>query len=197
MPQSWFFEIYEDTPEEEASNLIEHSTLTLDLSSDEECSRAEKDDRGKENVAPEGYDAPSASRPVAETAVAPSSDVEKTEIVRIKKASEEMDDGERTPLSDLETAPFLPEGVSEDAVVIVDAALSAKEEKEDPASVPSGKEAKKGLEERGKMGGVKDEILIWEDSPSSEHIASPDAVVAGKTKEGVEVCVDENAAPVA
>lgn len=51
MKDSWFFEIHEDTEEELATNLMEHSTCTLDISSDEESARG-KDERGKENVPP-------------------------------------------------------------------------------------------------------------------------------------------------
>jgi hypothetical protein len=40
------FDIYEDTVEDEMSNLMEHSTCTLDIS-DDEGRRAAKDDRGK------------------------------------------------------------------------------------------------------------------------------------------------------
>lgn len=53
---SWFFDIHEDTPEQEMTNLLQHSTCMLDISSDEECMqklRKEKaEGRGKENVPP-------------------------------------------------------------------------------------------------------------------------------------------------
>lgn len=52
MPKSWFFDIHEDTAEEEAANLMEHSTGILDISSDDEAGPSKKDDRGKENVPP-------------------------------------------------------------------------------------------------------------------------------------------------
>lgn len=122
MPASWDFDIYEDTPEEEASNLMEHSTQSLDLSFDDETAKAERDDRGKENEAPEGYDAPTASRQAVSTnepALPAPTRVKKTEIVRRKIT--EMDDGERSPLSDLDTDEFVPEGLTKDAHVIVDA----------------------------------------------------------------------------
>lgn len=122
MPASWDFEIYEDTPEEEASNLMEHSTQSLDLSFDDETTKAERDDRGKENEAPEGYDAPTASRQAVSTnepALPAPTRVKKTEIVRRKIT--EMDDGERSPLSDLDTDEFVPDGLTKDAHVIVDA----------------------------------------------------------------------------
>jgi hypothetical protein len=48
--ESWFFEIYEDTEEEAATNLIEHSTCTLDITSDEESRAIERDCKSKENV---------------------------------------------------------------------------------------------------------------------------------------------------
>jgi hypothetical protein len=122
MPASWDFEIYEDTPEEEASNLMEHSTQSLNLSFDEEIAKAERDDRGKENEAPEGYDAPTASRQAVsanEPALPAPTRVKKAEIVRRKII--EMDDGERSPLSDLDTDEFVPEGLTKDAHVVVDA----------------------------------------------------------------------------
>jgi hypothetical protein len=122
MPSSWEFEIYEDTPEEESGNLMEHSTQTLDLSFDDETTKAQRDCRGKENEAPEGYDAPTASR-LASTTGGPSppspTRTKKTDFIRRKIA--EMDDGERSPLSDLETDEFIPEGLEKDSQVIIDA----------------------------------------------------------------------------
>lgn len=56
MKSSWFFDIHEDTPEQEMTNLLQHSTCMLDISSDEECEqklRKEKaEGRGKENIPP-------------------------------------------------------------------------------------------------------------------------------------------------
>jgi hypothetical protein len=53
---SWCFDIHEDTPEQEMTNLLQHSTCTLDISSDEESeSRAKRDrleGRDKENIPP-------------------------------------------------------------------------------------------------------------------------------------------------
>lgn len=122
MPSSWEFEIYEDTPEEEAANLMEHSTQTLDLSFDDETTKAQRDCRGKENEAPEGYDAPAASR-LASTVNDPTppspTRTKKNEFIRRKIT--EMDDGERSPLSDLETDEFIPQGLEKDSQVIIDA----------------------------------------------------------------------------
>jgi len=189
MPKSWFFEIHEDTPEEEASNLMEHSTLTLDLSSDDESNRKERDDRGKENVAPEGYDASTASRPVAEPAIAPRA-VKKTAMVRQKKFTDEMDDGERSPLSDLETDPFIPEGLSTDACVFVDTAPKREEAAASSASLQK-KDDKDAF--YSSKDSAKDAIAIWEDSSSSEGAATSE--VKTSPKEGLEVADDENTAP--
>ncbi|KAM3074823.1 hypothetical protein ACMFMG_008236 [Clarireedia jacksonii] len=51
---SWFFQIHEDTEEELATNLMEHSTCTLDISSDEESALSEREFEKceKENIPP-------------------------------------------------------------------------------------------------------------------------------------------------
>lgn len=49
---SWFFDIHEDTPEQEMTNLLQHSTCMLDISSDEECEKRMRKGRGKENIPP-------------------------------------------------------------------------------------------------------------------------------------------------
>jgi len=168
---------------------MEHSTLTLDLSSDDESNRKERDDRGKENVAPEGYDASTASRPAAEPTIAPRA-VKKTAMVRQKKVTDEMDDGARSPLSDLETDPFIPEGLSTDACIIVDAV--PKREEAAASSASSQKKEDKDAFQPNKDS-TKDAILIWEDSPSSDGAATSN--VKTQPKEGLEVADDENTAP--
>lgn len=55
MPKGWFFDIHEDTPEEEASNLMEHSASVLDISSDDDATTRrdqEEREKGKENIPP-------------------------------------------------------------------------------------------------------------------------------------------------
>jgi hypothetical protein len=134
MPKSWLFEIHEDTPDEAAANLVEHHTMYLDLSSDDEDKVRERTDRGKENVAPEGYDAAAASSAIhnhvagvaalgSSSTGAPTVASKKSKtIVRKKKLGlDVMDDGERSPLSDLETEPFFSEGLDSSSHVIVDA----------------------------------------------------------------------------
>ncbi|KAG5958394.1 hypothetical protein E4U57_001358 [Claviceps arundinis] len=54
--EGWFFDIHEDTPDEEMTNMLQHRTCTLDISSDEEIeqreSREKAEGRDKENVPP-------------------------------------------------------------------------------------------------------------------------------------------------
>jgi hypothetical protein len=47
---SWFFPIHVDTEQEEMTNLMQHSTTTLDISDDE--GKGKMDGRGKENIPP-------------------------------------------------------------------------------------------------------------------------------------------------
>lgn len=47
---SWFFDIHVDTEQEEMTNLMQHSTTTLDISDDE--GKDKTDGRGKENIPP-------------------------------------------------------------------------------------------------------------------------------------------------
>ncbi|KAG6264871.1 hypothetical protein E4U47_006713 [Claviceps purpurea] len=54
--EGWFFDIHEDTPDEEMTNMLQHRTCTLDISSDEEIeqreTREKAEGRDKENVPP-------------------------------------------------------------------------------------------------------------------------------------------------
>lgn len=214
MPSNWFFDIHEDTPEEEASNLMEHSTLTLDLSSDEESNKKEKSDIGKENVAPEGYDAPTASRPVITVSdVLPVNNdrvmpMKKTDIIRKKIiTADEMDDGQRSPLSDLETEPFFPPGIDKDAYVIVDGIESSsaapdKENKAEDSRAQSPFSVETSLSDSipavnsplAKQVG-KDEqntFVFWEDSSPTENPSGQSKDEVSKQEDAV---LDENVDP--
>lgn len=174
MPKNWFFDIYQDTPDEEAANMMEHSTLTLDLSSDDEDGKKALDDRGKENTPPEGYDAPTASRASAEPTAAAPKHVKKADIIRRKVVVDDMDDGSRSPLSDLETETFIPEGLHKDSHVVVDevaeeaekAAAVAKEEVQELFAAPVAEKGEEVVELPvvDSKGDVKGEIIVWEDA---------------------------------
>ena len=205
MPRSWFFEIYEDTPEEEAANLMEHGTLTLDLSSDDESSVKAKDDRGKENTPPEGYDAPTASRPAGGARTGAPKVVSKTEVARKKVFVDEMDDGERSPLSDLEPEPFFPEGLDKDSHVVIDATpekagrtgkkvdLTNLFAVTDPVATKAAETTSMPVID--KVGDLKGEIIVWEDG-SADQVADAgiNVDIAATTAKEVEL-YDENAKP--
>ncbi|KAM0723915.1 hypothetical protein Q7P37_000906 [Cladosporium fusiforme] len=196
MPASWEFEIYEDTPEEEAANLMEHSTQILDLSSDDESTKAKRDCRGKENEPPEGYDQSTASQSfvAATQSKSPTPQrVKNTEIIRRKTT--EMDDGERSPLCDLETDDFVPEGLAKDAHVIVTS--SPEKTRLDIKSLfavappaftfPSLKEGKNASKlaissTTTNEDDVKDDIVVWEDEAEAKDGAETEGVAEGEAE---------------
>ncbi|KAB5545541.1 hypothetical protein GE09DRAFT_968274 [Coniochaeta sp. 2T2.1] len=119
MKSSWFFDIHEDTPEQEMTNLLQHSTCTLDISSDEESeikARRERDEgRNKENVAPVDDVSQTTSAHTRATAAPVNPDdmvFEKT----------------RGPLGELNAADYYPEGCDDSSVIIVPADEDAEEQ---------------------------------------------------------------------
>lgn len=107
MKSSWFFDIHEDTPEQEMTNLLQHNTCRLDISSDEECGqklrRDRGDGRGKENIPP-------------------ADDVSQTSIRRtttiISEGGMEYEKP-RVALGDLNVEDFYADGVDPTEVIIV------------------------------------------------------------------------------
>lgn len=103
---SWFFDIHEDSPEQEMTNLLQHGTCVLDISSDEESeqkAKRERDEgRDKENVPPVD-------------------DVSQTSARRATRAN--LDDmvieKERFALGEMNTADYFADGCDETSVVIV------------------------------------------------------------------------------
>lgn len=119
--KSWQFEIHEDTPQEEMTNLMEHSACTLDISDDESRVAAKGDRDNKENIPP--VDGPAA--------LAFSSQITASH-------RDMMTDDSRNPLGDLEAKDFYAEGCDESSVFVVcveDATDNAAEEK--CAAVPT------------------------------------------------------------
>ncbi|KAI5461751.1 hypothetical protein BGZ63DRAFT_242225 [Mariannaea sp. PMI_226] len=106
MKASWFFEIHEDTPEQEMTNLLQHSTCTLDISSDEEserkANRERAEGRDKENIPPADDISQTSSRRSAR----PSTD-------------EMVVEKERVALGEMNTADFYADGCDETSVIIV------------------------------------------------------------------------------
>lgn len=104
---SWFFDIHEDTPEQEMTNLLQHSTCMLDISSDEECEKKLRKERaegrGKENIPPAGD--------MSQTSL-------RTNVNVVREGGMEYEKP-RMALGDLNAEDFYAEGVDPSEVVIV------------------------------------------------------------------------------
>lgn len=109
MKSSWFFDIHEDTPEQEMTNLLDHNTCRLDISSDEECEqklrRERADGRGKENIPP--------ADDISQTSVRRSTTI-------ISEGGMEYEKP-RTALGDLNVEEFYADSVDPTEVIIVPA----------------------------------------------------------------------------
>lgn len=122
--ESWFFAIHEDTEEELATNLMEHSTCILDISSDEESSTRLRDERGKENIAP--ADDISQTRSSLPSSGGRMGEVEANEMnmenlkksIRRRTRGDEIDI-DREPLGALKAEDFYPEGCDESSVFLI------------------------------------------------------------------------------
>jgi hypothetical protein len=106
MSSSWFFDIHEDTPEQEMTNLLQHSTCVLDISSDEESESRRLRERaeGKENVPPVD-DISQISRPRVERLAASADDM--------------VFEKERNPLGEMNPKEYYPEGFDENSIIVV------------------------------------------------------------------------------
>ena len=121
-PKSWMFDIYEDTKQEEAGNLMNHYTCTLDISSDDESRAAAKDDRGKENIPPvDGLAYSSAT--VAFT------------------RADMMTDEPRTPLGALNAMDFYAEGCDASSYIVIPAEKDVDGSNEKVATAVESQEA--------------------------------------------------------
>jgi hypothetical protein len=166
MPKGWFFEIHEDTPEQEAANLMEHSASVLDISSDDDVAtkqRNEELERGKENIPPPDF---LLSQPRVHSATESEIEVKIDEPVkrpRLRKIVQDAMDEDRRPLGDLAPSEFYGEGCDASSYVTVDAGI------EKPSSLSK-------------------EFDFSCPSPEKEKVEEAEEVVAA--------AVDENAAPI-
>jgi hypothetical protein len=118
-PKSWFFEIHEDTPDQEASNLLQHSASVLDISSDDDCSTAAAKmamERGKENIPPPEYTG--MTRQPRQVPAIPHKGISCS-----KKAMKYATMGgpdamleDRMALREMDTTAFFPEGLDEKSI---------------------------------------------------------------------------------
>lgn len=114
MKASWFFDIHEDTPEQEMTNLLQHGTCTLDISSDEESelkARRERDEgRNKENLPPVDDVSQTSTRSRVAAAAAAAAPINPDDMVFEKS---------RGPLAEMNAADYYAEGCDGESVVIV------------------------------------------------------------------------------
>lgn len=151
----WFFEIHEDTPEETATNLMEHGACCLDISSDEESAARAREERGKENVAPVddisqvslasgvvavrvGEESEGADVAVGAEGVRPLKRGLETKERRSRKVLEEgAIEVDRTPLGEMAAEEFWAEGCDGCVVEVEDVAdsMPARADKEEVVKV--------------------------------------------------------------
>ncbi|SPO06855.1 uncharacterized protein DNG_09549 [Cephalotrichum gorgonifer] len=104
MKASWFFDIHEDTPDQEMTNLLQHGTCILDISSDEDSpfssSRIARDGRDKENVPPPD-------------------DVSQTSRAVARNEGEMVVEKERFALGDLAVEEYYAAGCDASSVILI------------------------------------------------------------------------------
>ena len=134
MPKTWFFAIHEDTPEQEAANLMEHSAAILDISSDDDVQTKLRNDeleKGKENIPPVGFmteqprgiATPTTVLSGLETPETELGSVQSTKRPRLRKLVQDAMDEDRKPLGDLPPAEFYAEGCDASSYVTVDTGI--------------------------------------------------------------------------
>lgn len=131
---SWDFVIHEDTPEQEMTNLLQHSTCVLDISSDEETESRRQRERaeGKENVPPVD-------------------DISQTTRTRAaRQAAADADamvfEKERRPLGEMDAREYYSEGCDESSVIIVPGDEDEEPQDQQQRQQPSSNESKPGPE---------------------------------------------------
>lgn len=121
-PNSWFFDIYEESEETQDYRMNEwtmtQSAYGLDISDDESKSK-ERLDRGKENVDPNEISAPVTRSMAAAAAAAAASNVKPASRISRKGKDDMSDDEPRTPLGDLNPSEFYAAGLDATSVVLV------------------------------------------------------------------------------
>jgi hypothetical protein len=165
MPKGWFFEIHEDTPEQEAANLMEHSASILDISSDDDAAtKQQNEERGKENIPPPDF---LLSQPRMHSATESEVEVALDEPVkkpRLRTLVQDAMDEDRRPLGDLVPAEFYGEGCDASSYVTVDVGIEKPSSlsKEFDFSCPS-PEKEKDVED-DTVAPVEDKVIAVEEA---------------------------------
>lgn len=119
---AWTFEIHEDTPEQLMTNMLQHGTCVLDISSDEESQRKASRDRA------EGRDKEN---------VPPMDDVSQTTARRAPRlgVDDMVVEKERIALGEMNAADFFPEGCDETSVIFIAEDEEAETDREDESAL--------------------------------------------------------------
>ncbi|KAK3937464.1 hypothetical protein QBC46DRAFT_10503 [Diplogelasinospora grovesii] len=133
MKASWFFEIHEDTPEQEMTNLLQHSTCTLEISSDEESEqkrrRESAEGRDKENIPPaDDVSQTSSLRAARAAAVAAAA----AAVALPENADDMIVEKSRGPLVEMNAADYYAEGCDGESVVVI------PDDEDDDQEAPNG-----------------------------------------------------------
>ncbi|RJE17417.1 hypothetical protein PHISCL_10246, partial [Aspergillus sclerotialis] len=129
-PASWFFDIHEDSEQDEMTNLMQHSTCVLDISDDE--GKQSSDGRGKENIPPVelGISIPNSASSSRQSAS--------------RKVSAVKMDEDRVPLVELNAADYYGDGchafsyavVFDDACENENTLKESEKKSQTPSSLP-------------------------------------------------------------
>lgn len=179
---AWFFDIHEDTPEQEMTNLLQHGTCTLDISSDEESARRASRDRAegrdKENIPP-ADDVSQTSAPRFLRAAGPAVDPDDMVVEK-----------QRGPLAEMNVADYYAEGCDSTSVVIV----PGDEEGEEAELVPADA-AEAARREQHQQSLVEDDDGLDSQPPRFGCLADVEAVnvdeVMGKHERAANAAVLE------
>ncbi|KAI4672270.1 uncharacterized protein J4E78_000770 [Alternaria triticimaculans] len=198
MPKSWFFEIHEDTPEQEAANLMEHSASVLDISSDDDAkTKASNEDRGKENVPPPDFLAQQTRK---RNHASSFDDGYETDILadmpvkqpRLRKFVQDAMDEDRRPLGDLAPSEFYAEGCDATSYVTVDAGI------EKPSRLSNVFDASCVTPEKKKSVVVEDvPAAVEEETTLAEEVAAAPAAVEVPAVETVVETTSQTEVPAA
>ena len=122
---------------------MEHSTCTLDISSDEESAARMKDERGKENVPPvDDISQTRTSLSTGDVAIAESSMADLKARARAStRRRREVEDGacdvDRAPLGEMAAEDFYAEGCDGSSVFIIPTEAEAGDAEEEVKAVPT------------------------------------------------------------
>jgi hypothetical protein len=149
MPNSWFFEIHEDTPEEEAANLMEHSASVLDISSEDDAETKQRNEelqRGKENLPPSDFALTQSSTQQPTDSLHDTAPLqEPVKHPRMRALAQDDMDEDRKPLGDLCPSSFYGAGLDANSYVTVNAGIEKPSglSKEIDINAPTPKKASK------------------------------------------------------